>query len=132
MSTPIFRLVCGPAALDEAPAGWASDMLRDGEVTLLADAGGVDAISAAAHSLDALAVSVLRTEATLEAQEQTIERHAASLPLIWVAADFSDEARTWAKDRGPMSLLVDVAGPLLEDERGRITRFVAFLGRQTD
>lgn len=132
MSTPIFRLVCRPAALDDAPEGWATDMLTDGEVTLLIDEGGVEAINDAAHALGALTVSVMRTEATQEAQEETVRAHAASLPLIWVAPSFTDAARTWAHDRGPMTLLVDTAAPLTEEERSRLTRFVAILGRQTD
>ncbi len=132
MSSPIFRLVCRPAALDDAPEGWATDMLTDGEVTLLIDAGGIEAINAAAHTLGALTVSVMRTEATQEAQEETVRAHAASLPLIWIAPSFSDAARTWAHDRGPMTLLVDTDAPLSEEERGRLTRFVSILGRQTD
>lgn len=132
VSTPIFRLVCQPAALDDAPEGWATDMLTDGEVTLLIDAGGIDAINDAAHALGALTVSVMRTEATQQAQEATVQAHAASLPLIWVSGSFTEAARTWAHDRGPMTLLVESDAPLTEEERGRLTRFVAILGRQTD
>ena len=33
---------------------------------------------------------------------------------------------------GPMTLLVEVAGPLADDERRRIERFVALLGRQAE
>jgi hypothetical protein len=107
-------------------------MLTDGEVTLLIDEGGIDAINHAAHALGALTVSVMRTEATAAAQEETVRTHAASLPLIWVAPQFSDGARSWAHARGPMTLLVETAAPLTEEERGRLTRFVAILGRQTD
>ena len=130
--TPIFRLVCSPSALDAAPDGWASDMLTDGEVTFLVDAGGIEAISDAAHALGALTVSVMRTEQTPGEQEGTVRAHAAALPLIWVAPSFSQPARTWARDRGPMTLLVETDQPLDEEERGRLTRFVAILGRQTD
>jgi len=53
-------------------------------------------------------------------------------PLVWIAADFSPAARAWARDRGPMTLLVSADGPLSEDERKRIERFVATLGRQAE
>lgn len=132
MSTPNFRLVCSPAALDGAPDGWATDLLVEGHVSLLIDDGGIDAISAAAHALGAEAVTVLRHETTQPLQEQTVRKHAHGLPLIWVGKDFSDEARTWARDRGQMTLLVESGGALPEEERGRIARFVAMLGRQTD
>ena len=107
-------------------------MRTDGEVTLLIDAGGIDAINDAAHALGALTVSVMRTEATPDAQEGTVRTHADSLPLIWVAPDFTDAARKWAHDRGPMTLLVETDAPLTEEERARLSRFVAILGRQTD
>lgn len=132
VSTPNFRLVCGPAALDGAPEGWATDLLVEGHASLLIDDGGVDAISAAAHALDAEAVTVLRHEATQELQEATVRKHAHGLPVIWISKGFSDDARRWAKDRGQMTLLVESEGALSEDERGTIGRFVAMLGRQTD
>jgi len=132
VSEPNFRLVCVPAALDGAPQGWADDMLRDGEVALLVDDGGLDAINALAHELDLVSVRLLRTEATAAEQEQTVIAHAASLPLIWLAPAFSDSARTWARARGPMTLLVDVDDTLPEDERRRIERFVGVLGRQAE
>ena len=132
MPDPNFRLVCVPAALDAAPQGWADDMLRDGEVALLVDEGGLDAINAIAHELDLVSVRLLRMEDTPEQQEQTVIAHAASLPLIWVAGEFSEQARTWARARGPMTLLVEVDGKLREDERRRIERFVGVLGRQAE
>lgn len=132
MPEPNFRLVCVPAALAGAPRGWADDMLRDGEVALLVDDGGLDAINALAHELDLVSVRLLRVEDTPEDQERTVIAHAASLPLIWVAGSFSDDARTWARARGPMTLLVEVGGPLPEDERRRIERFVGVLGRQAE
>lgn len=132
VSTPIFRLVTSPAALDGAPEGWASDVLTDGNVTFLTDEGGVDAISAAAHALGAEAVMVLRHEATQPLQEQTVRKHAHGLPLVWIGAGFSDEARQWAKDRGQMTLLVENEGPLDDETRGKIARFIAILGRQID
>ena len=58
MSDALFRMVCVPAALD----GWSLDMLRDGEVALLVDGGGLDAVTAVAHRLDAPTVRVVRSE----------------------------------------------------------------------
>ncbi|MGI8803537.1 MAG: hypothetical protein ACR2KV_15465 [Solirubrobacteraceae bacterium] len=132
MATPIFRFVCVPGALDGAPAGWAAGMLRDGDVSLLVDDGGMAAITAVAHSLDLLAVRVVRGEATPAAHEQTVMAHAASLPLVWLSSSFGDEARGWARRRGPMTLLVEVDGAVSDDERRRIDRFVALLGRQAE
>jgi hypothetical protein len=133
MATPIFRLVCVAGALDGAPKGWAAEMLRDGEVALLVDDdGGLEAINAIAHALDLLAVRVVRREQTAARQEQTVIAHAASLPLVWLGDAFSDDARTWARKRGPMTLLVEVHGTLPDDDRRRIDRFVSLLGRQAE
>lgn len=132
MPSPIFRLVCGPGALDGAPEGWAAEMLEDGEVALLVDAGGLRAVDAVAHALGLLAVRVMRREDTPERQEQTVMDYAESLPLVWLAGEFADAARTWARDRRPMTLLVEVSGAVSDDERRRIDRFVALLGRQAE
>ncbi len=132
MLAPLFRMVCVPAALDGAPDGWAIEMLRNGDVALLADASGLDGINAVAHALDLVTVSVVRAEADQAAQEETVIAHAGSLPLVWLGTAFSDDARTWAHERGPMTLLVEVDGLPPEDERRRIERFVALLGRQTE
>lgn len=132
MATPNFRLVCVAGALQAAPKGWAAEMLRDGEVALLVDDGGLAAIDAVAHALDLLAVRVVRREETAARQEQTVIAHAGSLPLVWLGPIFSDEARTWARDRRPMTLLVEVAGAVPDDQRRRIDRFVALLGRQAE
>lgn len=132
LMTPLFRLVSSPAALEGAPAGWATDLLLEGEIAFLADGGGIDAVSEAAHTLGYLTVPLVRTEPTETAQEGTIIDFAASLPLIWVAPSFTDHARTWAHDRGPMTLLIESAGGLTEEDRGRLARFVSILGRQTD
>jgi len=132
VSDPLFRMVCVPAALDGAPAGWAADMLRDGEIALLADPGGLAAIGAVAHAIGTTTVRVVRAEPTADAQDATVMAYAASLPLIWVAPTFSEEARTWARERGPMTLLVEADGPLPDAERRRIERFVAILGRQSE
>lgn len=132
VSDQIFRVVCRAAVLEGAPAGWASMMLRQGEIALLPDEGGPDAINAAAHALGLTSMPVLRSEATAEAQEQTVIEYAAGWPLVWVADTFSDAARAWAHERGPMTLLVRSSGALPEVERHRIERFVASLGRQTE
>jgi hypothetical protein len=132
VSDPIFRLVCVPGALDGAPDGWASKLLKEGEIALLADGGGLPAINAAAHALGLATVSLVRLEDTPTAQEQTVIDYAGTLPVVWVAADFSESARTWAHDRGPMTLLVEADGSLPADARGRIERFVGWLGRQTE
>lgn len=132
MSAPLFRFVCPPSALTGGPDGWAAEMLSDGHIALLADDTGHQGINAVAHELGATTVSVLRTEALQADQEQTVMAHAATLPLVWAGAAFSDDARAWARERGPMTLLVDVDGPLPDDERRRIERFVALLGRQAE
>ncbi len=128
----VFRMVCSPAALAGAPAGWAISTLRDGEVALLVDEGGLPAINAAAHALGLVSVSIVRSESTPVAQEQTVIAFAGAFPLVWVAAQFSDSAQAWAHERGPMTLLVDAPRALPEDERGRIGRFLALLARQTE
>ncbi len=125
-------MVCIPAALDGAPAGWAADLLDDGEIALLVDGGGLDAVSAVAHALDFVAVPVLRSEQTPEQQEETVMAYAARLPLVWVADSFGERTRAWARDRGPMTLLVESAGALTADDRRRTERFVATLGRQAE
>jgi hypothetical protein len=132
MSTPGFRFVCAPSALAGSPAGWAEDMLRAGELALLADEGGTEAVSRLAHTLGLLSVPVLRSEATPELQRETVMAYAAALPLVWVGAAFGDHVMKWAQARGPMTLLLDADGELSEDERRRIDRFVAILGRQSE
>jgi hypothetical protein len=128
----IFRLVCGAAALEGAPEGWARMILSQGEIALLIDDGGLDTINAVAHELGLVSMPVLRAEATAQEQEQTVIEHAARLPLVWVADAFSEAVRAWAHDRGPMTLLVQSSGALPETERHRIERFVASLGRQSE
>lgn len=125
-------MVCVPAALDGAPDGWAVELLRNGDVALLPDDSGLDGINAVAHGLDLVTVSVLRAEPSQEAQEATVIAHAGSLPLVWLGTTFGDRVRRWAHDRGPMTLLVEVDGVPPADERRRIERFVALLGRQTE
>lgn len=132
MAAVSFRFVCVPSALAGAPAGWAREMLRDGEIALLADAGGLEAVSEVAHSLEQVTISLVRGEASAAAQEETVMSYAGTLPLVWVASGFSDAARTWARKRGPMTLLVEIDAPLPEEERRRIERFVATLGRQSE
>ena len=132
MGEPIFRLVCGAGALEGAPEGWATRILSQGEIALLADDGGLDTINAVAHELGLVSMPLLRSEATAEAREQTVIEHAGRFPLVWVADAFSETVRAWAHDRGPMTLLVQTSGALPEAERRRIERFVASLGRQSE
>jgi hypothetical protein len=132
MTDPLFRLVCVPAALEGAPDGWAADLLRDADVALLVDDSGLAGIDAVAHALDQPTVPVVRNEATAAEQDETVIAHAGSLPLIWLGAGFSDRVRAWARDRGPMTLLVEADGPLPEEERRRVERFAALLGRQAE
>lgn len=132
VDAPLFRLVCVPAVLDDAPSGWATALLREGEMALQVDDGGLAAIDAVAHALDLVTVSVLRTERSADAQEETAITYAGSLPLVWIARSFSDAARDWAHRRGPMTLLVEADRPLGAEDRQRVDRFVALLGRQAE
>jgi hypothetical protein len=132
MAEPSFRFVCVPDALAGAPSGWAREMLQDGEIALLAGEGGLDAVNAVAHDLDLMSVPLVRGEESTQRQEQTVMAYAENLPLVWVSAGFGDGASMWARDRGPMTLLVAAGGPLAEEERRRIERFVATLGRQSE
>ena len=126
-----FRFVCVPSALAGTPAGWAREMLEEGEVALLA-AEGLDAVDRVAHELDQSAIVLVRAERSNELQDQTVMAYADGLPLVWVGAEFSDAARSWARDRGPMTLLSEASGPLGDEERRRIDRFLASLGRQSE
>ena len=132
MSDPLFRLACAPAVLDSAPAGWVETMLEEGEIAVLADAGGLEAITALAHDLDLVTVPVLRAEETPAQQEETVIAYADAKPLVWIAPTFSEDARRWAHRRGPMTLLVEADRPLDEAERRRVERFTVILGRQAE
>jgi hypothetical protein len=132
VSAPAFRFVCVPAALVGAPGDWAREMLADGEIALLADDGGLQSIDTVAHDLDLISVPLIRGETTPAAQQQTVIAYAGSLPLIWVADAFTEDTGRWARERGPMTLLIDTGRPLSDDERRRIDRFVATLGRQSE
>jgi len=107
-------------------------MLREGEIALLPGDGGLRAIDDVALALDAASVAVVRGESDAEHQERTVMEYAQGLPLVWVGSSFSEPATGWAHDRGPMTLLVETADPLSDDERRRIDRFVATLGRQSE
>lgn len=127
--------MCVPAALAGAGVGgdeWAREMLREGEIALLPADGGLAAIDDVARALDAVSVAVVRGEPDAERQERTVIEYAEALPLVWVGASFSETATQWAHDRGPMTLLVQTDRPLSDDERRRIDRFVATLGRQSE
>ena len=129
---PVFRMVVPASALDGAPAGWALELLGQGEMALTVDDGGLDGIDAVARALDRPAVTVLRRESTPEAAEASVRQFADGLALVWIGPSFSDDARRWARDRAPMTLLVEHDGVLPEEERRRIERFVAILGRQAE
>lgn len=132
MPDVIFRLVCVPAALSGAPDGWAAEMLLDGELAVLPDDGGLPAVDAVAHAVGSPTISVVRSADSPAGQEQTVMGYAGPMPLVWIAPEFSETAREWALRRGPMTLLVEAAGPLPDEERRRIERFVALLGRQAE
>jgi hypothetical protein len=132
VADPLFRLACAAGVLSAAPDGWVATMLQEGEVALLADDGGLDAITALAHELDMVAVPVLRAERTTDEQEATVMAYAAAKPLVWIAASFGEAAQGWARKRGPMTLLVESGGALSEDERKRVERFAVILGRQAE
>lgn len=132
VADPLFRLACAPGVLAAAPDGWVATMLEQGEVALLADEGGLDAITALAHELDMVTVPVLRAERTREQQEATVMAYAAAKPLVWIAPAFGEAARAWAHKRGAMTLLVESGGPLPDDERKRVERFAVILGRQAE
>jgi hypothetical protein len=132
MTVPVFRLVTPASALDAAPEGWAKELLRQGEMALALDAGELDVIDAVARALDRPAVAVLRRGSTAAAAEASVREFAAGLALVWIAPAFGDDARAWARDRAPMTLLVEHDGSLSEQERRRIERFVASLGRQAE
>jgi hypothetical protein len=131
MAEPRFRLVCVPSSLAGTPAGWAHEMLEEGEVALLG-AEGLEAIDAVAHDLGQTTIALVRTEQTRERQDETVMAYAEALPLVWVSPDFTDAARNWAQARGAMTLLTEASGPLANAERRRIDRFVAILGRQSE
>ena len=62
MAGPLFRLACTAGVLGDVPPGWVNAMLQEGELALLVDDGGLDAITALAHALDLVTVPLLRTE----------------------------------------------------------------------
>jgi hypothetical protein len=128
---PRFRFVCAPSALSGAPTGWAQELLGEGEVALLSGEG-LESVNAVAHELGQSTIALVRTEPSRERQDETVIAYAGSLPLVWVADEFTDSTRNWARDRGPMTLLMPASGPLDDEERRRIDRFVAMLGRQSE
>ncbi|MEY2512926.1 MAG: hypothetical protein QOJ89_284 [bacterium] len=132
MPGALFRLVCAPGNLDGTPEGWVGAMLEQGELALLVDGGGLDAISAVAHRLDLVTVPLLRSEDGAEQQERTVMRYAGAMALVWIAESFGEQAMKWAHDRGPMTLLVETGDALSDDERKRVERFVVILGRQAE
>ncbi len=131
MSEPTFRFVCAPEALEGAPAGWAREMLRFGEIALLGRSG-LAAVNEVAHELGQTSILLVRTEDDAAEQDAAVIDYAGSLPFVWVASAFSDAVGRWARERGQMTLLVETAEPLSVDERKVVDRFVASLGRQSE
>ena len=132
MAEAIYRFVCVPGALADTARTWSREMLEQGELALLPDAGGLPSVDEVAHALGLTSVSVLRGEDSPERQQETVIAYADSMPLVWIDGGFSDRVTRWARDRGPMTLLVQCAGALSDEERRRIGRFVAALGRQSE
>ena len=132
VSEPVFHFVCVPSALVGAPAEWAIEMLGDGEIALLADGGGFAAINEVAQHAGPGQRSPGPMRGDGGASAGDGDGDGGRLPLVWVGEDFSEKVTAWARARGPMTLLVEATGPLSEDERGRIDRFVASLGRQSE
>jgi hypothetical protein len=132
VADPLFRLVCSAGVLGGAPEGWVSTMLQEGELALLVDDGGLEAITSLAHALDLVTVPLLRTEDSPARQDSTVMSYAESKPLVWIAGGFGEAATRWAHQRGPMTLLVETDDELPEEERRRIERFVVILGRQAE
>jgi len=131
MEQPRFRFVCAPSALASEHAEWARVLTEEGELALMCSEG-LQEVERVAHELDQLAVVVVRSERTRELQEQTVMGYAAAMPLVWVSDDFSESARAWARERGPMTLLSECDGPLDDGERRRIERFLAIIARQSE
>lgn len=131
MPEPRFRLICAPSALAGAPAGWARDILEEGEVALLAS-DGLELINQVARELGQITITLVRAEVSGEQQDASVMAYADTLPLVWVAPGFSEDVTRWARDRGAMTLLSEASGPLGDEERRRIDRFVASLGRQSE
>ncbi len=132
MADPLFRLVCTAGVLADTPDGWVATMLQEGELALLVDDGGLDAITALAHSLDLVTIPLLRTEESPAQQDSSVMSYAQSKPLVWIGREFGEAATRWAHARGPMTLLVESDGALSAEERRRIERFVVILGRQAE
>jgi hypothetical protein len=132
VSDPEFRFVCVPSALVGQPTEWTAEMLVDGEISLLAEDGGFAAVNELTHALGLISIALIRREVTVELQQETVMAYAGHLPLVWVGGQFSETVTEWARARGPMTLLVETADPLSDDERRRIDRFVAILGRQSE
>ena len=132
MADPLFRLVCRPAALAETPRDWAREMLRDGQIALIPTGEGLPAVDAVAHQLGLTSLTVVRGEQGDTTQAETVIAFANSMPLVWIDAAFDARVNRWAQERGPMTLLVTADGPLGADDRARIARFAATLGRQSE
>ena len=132
MADPVFRLVSFANVLAATPQAWARELLADGEIALLGGDDGLAAVDRVAHHLDLVSVPLLRGEETASARDETVIAYAGAMPLVWIAPTFSGRVTVWARDRGPMTLLVAADAALPDDEQRRVARFVAALGRQSE
>lgn len=131
MSQIRFRFVCSPSALEASAADWARSLIEEGEVALMCSEG-LGPIERVTHDLGQAGIVVVRSERTQETQERTVMDYAGAMPLVWVSSEFTEAARIWARDRGPMTLLCESSGPLSDEDQRRIDRFIAILGRQSE
>jgi hypothetical protein len=129
VSEPGFHFVCVPSALVGLPAEWVTDMLGDGKIALLVDGGGFAAIDEVAHTLGLISVPLPATRGNGGASGGHGDGVRRSPPArVGGRRPQRDGHRL-----GEQSPPDDVAtGPLSEDERRRIDRFVAILGRQSE
>lgn len=127
MRDSLFKIICVPTVLTHAPEGWAAELLADGDLALTAGQGAPQGVREVGEALDMPAVAVLRDDA-----DATAKAFAGTFPLVWVAAGFSEEARTWAQRRGPMTLLIETDAALSDDDLRLVERFVAILDRQAE
>jgi hypothetical protein len=132
MTDTVLRLVSFAEVLADTPQAWARELLADGEIAVLGGEGGLADVDRVAQHLDLVSVPVLRGGESPTAQDEIVIAFAGSLPLVWIAPAFSEHVVAWARDRGPMTLLVTADGALPQDEQRRVARFASSLGRQSE
>jgi hypothetical protein len=77
-------------------------------------------------------VPLLRTEDEPSQQDATVMSYAHWPAVSPKPPAIQTSGVDRAHRRGPMTLLVETAGPLSDEERRRIDRFVVILGRQAE